>query len=46
MAAFIPNSKSFVCQEEIERYKGDLKKSKKRYIDHVSANLSFARIAC
>jgi hypothetical protein len=33
--------KSFVCHEEIERYKGDLGGSKKRVIDHVSANLSF-----
>lgn len=33
--------KSFVCREEIERYKGDLKGSKSRYIDHVSTNLSF-----
>jgi len=33
--------KSFVCREEIERYKGDLRGSKIRSIDHVSANLSF-----
>jgi hypothetical protein len=33
--------KSFVCREEIERYKGDLKGSKARPIDHVSAKLSF-----
>src|SRR5580698_3023516 len=33
--------KSFVCREEIERYKGDLHGSKTRSIDHVSANLSF-----
>ncbi len=32
---------AFVCREEIERYKGDLKKSKTRRIDHVSTNLSF-----
>ena len=35
------NLKSFVCLEEIERYKGDLKGSKKRVIDHVSTKLSF-----
>jgi hypothetical protein len=33
--------KSFVCREEIERYKGDLSGSKSRSIDHVSAKLSF-----
>jgi len=33
--------KSFVCREEIQRYKGDLKGSKTRFIDHVSTNLSF-----
>jgi hypothetical protein len=33
--------KSFVCREEIERYKGDLRGSKTRFIDHVSTNLSF-----
>lgn len=33
--------KSFVCREEIERYKGDLRGSKKHVIDHVSAKLSF-----
>lgn len=32
---------SFVCKEEIERYKGDVKKTKVRLIDHVSTNLSF-----
>jgi hypothetical protein len=33
--------KSFVCREEIERYKGDLRGPKRRFIDHVSTNLSF-----
>ena len=33
--------KSFVCREEIQRYKGDLKGSKTRFIDQVSTNLSF-----
>jgi hypothetical protein len=33
--------KSFVCREEIERFKEDMKKSKTRPIDHVSTNLSF-----
>jgi hypothetical protein len=33
--------KSFVCQEEIQRFKGDTRGSKTRSIDHVSANLSF-----
>lgn len=33
--------KSFVCREEIERYRGDLKGSKTHFLDHVSANLSF-----
>lgn len=33
--------KSFVCREEIQRYKGDIKGSKTRVVDHVSANLSF-----
>jgi len=33
--------KSFVCREEIERFKEDLKKSKTRPIDHVSTSLSF-----
>ena len=32
---------SFVCLEEIERYREDLKRSKTRLIDHVSAHLSF-----
>ena len=35
------NLKSFVCQEEIQRYKGDLHGSKAHSVDHVSANLSF-----
>jgi hypothetical protein len=35
------NLKSFVCQEEIQRFKGDLRGSKARSIDRVSANLSF-----
>jgi hypothetical protein len=35
------NLKSFVCEEEIQRYKGDLKGSKTHLIDHVSAKLSF-----
>jgi hypothetical protein len=35
------NLKSFVCQEEIQRFKGDLQGSKARPIDRVSANLSF-----
>jgi hypothetical protein len=33
--------KSFVCREEIQRYKEDLRRSKTRFIDHVSTNLSF-----
>jgi hypothetical protein len=33
--------KSFVCREEIERFKGDLRGSKSRSVDHVSTNLSF-----
>jgi hypothetical protein len=33
--------KSFVCHEEIQRYKGDLKGSKTHFIDKVSTNLSF-----
>ena len=33
--------KSFVCREEMQRYKGDLPGSKKRSVDHVFANLSF-----
>ncbi len=32
---------SFVCREQIERYKEDRKRSKTRLLDHVSANLSF-----
>jgi hypothetical protein len=35
------NLKSFVCQEEIRRFKGDMGGSKSRPIDRVSANLSF-----
>jgi hypothetical protein len=35
------NLKSFVCQEEIQRFKGDMHGSKSRPIDRVSANLSF-----
>jgi hypothetical protein len=35
------NLKSFVCAEEIQRYKGDLHGSKTHSVDHVSANLSF-----
>jgi hypothetical protein len=35
------NLKSFVCQEEIQRFKGDMRGSKPRPIDRVSANLSF-----
>ena len=38
------NLKSFVCEEEIQRYKGNLKGSKThQFIDHVSAKLSFRR---
>ncbi len=33
--------KAFVCREEIQRYRGDLNKTKIRYVDHVSTNLSF-----
>jgi hypothetical protein len=33
--------KSFVCQEEIQRFQGNLRGSKTRPIDRVSANLSF-----
>jgi hypothetical protein len=33
--------KSFVCREEIERYKEDLKRSRTRFVDHISTNLSF-----
>ena len=33
--------KSFVCQEEIRRFRGDLHKAKGHSIDHVSAHLSF-----
>lgn len=35
------NLKSFVCQEEIQRFKGDMRGSKSRPIDRVSASLSF-----
>jgi hypothetical protein len=35
------NLKSFVCQEEIQRFKGDTRGSKSKSIDRVSANLSF-----
>jgi hypothetical protein len=35
------NLKSFICKEEIERFKGDLRGSKTRTIDRVSAKLSF-----
>lgn len=33
--------RAFVCREEIERFKGNLQKSKVRRIDHVSTDLSF-----
>jgi len=33
--------KSFICREEIERFKGNLKGSRTQPIDRVSANLSF-----
>jgi len=35
------NLKSFVCQEEMQRFKGDTRGLKSRSIDRVSANLSF-----
>jgi hypothetical protein len=35
------NLKSFVCQEEIQRFKGDTNGTRSRSIDRVSANLSF-----
>ena len=35
------NLKSFVCQEDIQRFKGDTRGSNSRSIDRVSANLSF-----
>jgi hypothetical protein len=35
------NLKAFVCREEIQRFRGDLRTSKSRSIDRVSANLSF-----
>jgi hypothetical protein len=33
--------KSFVCREEIQRYRGSLEGTKPRFIDHVSSKLSF-----
>jgi hypothetical protein len=35
------NLKSFVCKEQIQRFKGDIRGSRARSIDRVSANLSF-----